>query len=134
MEFPNDDIALKFASRSIALRSIFELWSHGLDYQQYHRNLKDFVQSNVDTIKPYFEETCSFKITVETYNKHFTQKEKIQKIETMDYLPLLGNVDLKAPQVEWWYIEFWGLDPTQVPEQPEDILFGKWVRLLFIYS
>ncbi|TMW53475.1 hypothetical protein DOY81_001473 [Sarcophaga bullata] len=127
VEFPNDDIALKFASRSIGLRGIFELWSHGLDYQQYHHNLKDFVQSNMDIIKPNFEETCSFKITVETYNKHFTQKEKIQKIETMDYLPLLGNVDLKAPQVEWWYIEFWGLDPAQVPEQPEDILFGKWL-------
>lgn len=98
-----------------------------MDFKQYHLNLQEYVQKNMDIVKPYFQKDCSFKITVETYNKHFTQKEKIEKIETMDYLPLDGNVDLKTPQVEWWYIEFWGLDPTQVPEQPEDILFGKWV-------
>lgn len=45
----------------------------------------------------------------------------------MDYLPLEGSVDLKTPHVEWWYIEFWGLDPTQVPDSPEDVLFGRWV-------
>ncbi|XP_023294525.2 tRNA (guanine(10)-N2)-methyltransferase homolog [Lucilia cuprina] len=127
VEFPNDETALKFASRSIGLRAIFELWSHGLDFKQYHNNLKDYVQQNMESIKPYFQPDCSFKITVETYNKHFTQKEKIGKIETMDYLPLEGNVNLKTPQVEWWYIEFWGLDPTQVPDEPEDVLFGKWL-------
>ncbi|XP_061395096.1 tRNA (guanine(10)-N2)-methyltransferase homolog [Musca vetustissima] len=127
VDFPNDSSALKIASRSIGLRAIFELWSHGKDYPSYHNQLKDYVQENQDAISCYFKKDCSFKITVETYNKHFTHKEKIQKIETMDYLPLDGNVDLKTPQVEWWYIEFWGLDPTQVPEQPEDILFGRWL-------
>lgn len=87
------------------------------------------MQENNNAIKCYFKKDCSFKITVETYNKHFSQKEKIQKIETMDYLSLEGSVDLKTPQVEWWYIEFWGLDPTQVPEKPEDILFGRWVSI-----
>ncbi|KAM7359387.1 tRNA (guanine(10)-N(2))-methyltransferase homolog [Cochliomyia hominivorax] len=127
VEFPNDEKALKFASRSIGLKCIFELWSHGLDFEEFHRNLQNYVQNNMENVKTFFHKDCSFKITVETYNKHFTQKEKIEKIETMDYLPLEGNVNLKTPQVEWWYIEFWGLDPTQVPEQPEDILFGKWL-------
>lgn len=64
---------------------------------------------------------------METYNKHFSQKDKIQKIETFDYLPLKGDVDLKNPSVVWWYIEFYGLDPTKVPETPDAILFGRWI-------
>lgn len=128
VEFPNDDMALKYASRSIGLKAIFELWSHGNNFEEFHFNLKKHIRQNAAAINDCCRKDRSFKITVETYNKHFTQKEKIEKIETMDYLPLEGNVDLKAPQVEWWYIEFWGLDPTQVPENPEDILFGRWVN------
>lgn len=127
MEFPSDESALKLASRSIGLRSIFELWSHGKDYTSFHTCLQSYVDINMAAVKPYFHKDNSFKITIETYNKHFTQREKIQKIETMDYLPMEGNVDLKTPKVEWWYIEFWGLDPTNVPDQPKDILFGRWV-------
>lgn len=80
-----------------------------------------------DKIMALFDHTKSFKITVETYNKHFTQKEKVDKIETMSYLPVNDNVKLKNPDVEWYYIEYYGLDPVNVPEQPDDVLYGKWV-------
>lgn len=64
-------------------------------------------------------------MTVETYNKHISQKEKVEKIETMNYLPVQGDADLKCPDIEWYYIEFYGLDSACVPEQPENIIFGK---------
>ncbi|XP_013105329.2 tRNA (guanine(10)-N2)-methyltransferase homolog isoform X1 [Stomoxys calcitrans] len=127
LEFPNEDSVLKIGSRSVGVRAIFELWSHGQDYKSFHKELKNYIKSNAAATNCWFKRECSFKITVETYNKHLLQKEKVQKIETMDYLPLEGNVDLKSPNVEWWYIEFWGLDPTNVPETPEDILFGRWL-------
>ncbi|XP_075147493.1 tRNA (guanine(10)-N(2))-methyltransferase TRMT11 [Haematobia irritans] len=125
VELPNDECALKVASRSIGLRAIFELWSQGQNLKSFHDTLKNYIKVHADSVKYYFSKVCSFKITVETYNKHFSQAEKIQKIESMDYLPLEGNVNLKNPQVEWNYIEFWGLDPTNVPENPEFILFGR---------
>lgn len=127
MEFPNDEAAHQYASRSIALRSIIELYSHAHTLPEFHRGLKAYVDLHQGALKELFG-ADSFKITVETYNKHFSQREKVDKIEAMDYLPIEGAVNLKNPQVEWWYLEFWGLDPTSVPAAPEDILFG---RMLF---
>lgn len=69
----------------------------------------------------------SFKITVETFNRHFTQKEKVDKIETIDYLPCRGVVNLRNPDVCWYYIEYYGLDPIDIPEEPIHTIFGKWL-------
>lgn len=124
MEFPNDETALQYASRSIALRSIIKLYSHGSTSTEFHDRLRAHVVTNKDSLSEYFK-ADTFKVTVETYNKHITQLEKVEKIETMDYLPIEGNVNLKNPHVEWWYMEFWGLDPTAVPNEPEDLLFGR---------
>uniref|UniRef100_A0A1A9W6M1 tRNA (guanine(10)-N(2))-methyltransferase TRMT11 n=1 Tax=Glossina brevipalpis TaxID=37001 RepID=A0A1A9W6M1_9MUSC len=127
VEFPDDAVALNYASRAIALRAVLKLWSHGEDYEKFHENLKLFIKQNQSNLSHFFKEDTSFKITVETYNKHLSQKEKIERIESMDYLPLKGGVNLKQPDVEWWYAEFWGLDPTDVPKKPKDILFGQWL-------
>ncbi|XP_068154318.1 tRNA (guanine(10)-N2)-methyltransferase homolog [Drosophila tropicalis] len=125
VEFPNDETALQYASRSVALRAIFELYAHGQTLSAFHERLRNHVETHPAKVEAHFGAKTSFKITVETYNKHFSQREKIEKIETMNYLPLSGPVDLKHPKVEWWYIEFWGLDPTAVPPVPDDILFGR---------
>lgn len=74
-----------------------------------------------------FDRNVSFRVTVETYNKHFTQKEKVEKIETIAYLPVQGDANLKCPDIEWYFIEFYGLDANCVPEQPDNIIFGKWL-------
>ncbi|KAH8369225.1 hypothetical protein KR009_004778 [Drosophila setifemur] len=125
VEFPNEKTALQYASRSVALRAIFELYAHSNKLPAFHESLRSYVDTNRDDLSEHFRAETSFKITVETYNKHFSQSEKVQKIETMDYLPIEGPVNLKTPQVEFWYIEFWGLDPTAVPSEPEDVLFGR---------
>lgn len=112
----------KIASRSVSLRYIFEVWSSGKNYATFHENLKKFG--------PTLDEQCresSFKVTVETYNKHFKHEEKISKIDSMNYLPLNGKIDLKNPDNDFIYFEFWGLDPQNVPDEPEEIVFGRWV-------
>ncbi|XP_053670305.1 tRNA (guanine(10)-N2)-methyltransferase homolog [Anopheles nili] len=128
VEMQNDDSARKIASRSISLRCIFELWAHSSSgLASFHEELQRYIDTNKTTLHDYFESKKSFKISVETYNKHFNQKEKVAKIETMQYLPVEGPVNLKTPDVHYWYIEFWGMDPMNVPEQPNDVLFGRWV-------
>lgn len=112
----------KIASRSVSLRYIVEIWSSGKSFSEFHENLRNF------SIVPKFTSAeTSFKITVETYNKHFKQSDKIGKIETMDYLPLHGRIDLKNPENNFIYFEFWGLDPKNVPELPLEIVFGRWI-------
>ncbi|XP_055914165.1 tRNA (guanine(10)-N2)-methyltransferase homolog [Eupeodes corollae] len=127
VEFPNEETALKIASRSVLLRCVLELWSHSTSLPQFHNNVRHYISQKENQTQQYFQSNCSFKINIETYNKHFSQKEKITKIETFDYLPLEGRVDLKNPCVEWWNIEFYGLNPQDVPEEPDDLLFGRLV-------
>ncbi|XP_039960648.1 tRNA (guanine(10)-N2)-methyltransferase homolog [Bactrocera tryoni] len=125
VEFANEESAIKFASRSVSLRSIYELWGYSDNLKSFHEKLQDSIKTKENLMNPYKQK--SFKIVVETYNKHISQKEKVEKIETLEYLPFQGEVDLKTPQTEWCYIEFYGLDPTAVPSEPDDILFGRLV-------
>lgn len=130
IELPNDDFATQLVSRSISIRGIIEHWSSGTTYDAFHEQLKQYLAANADN--PHFNnivKTESFRITVELFNKHIQQKDKIDKIETLAYLPFEGDVNLKNPNMECFYIEYYGLDPMNVPEQPEQIFFGKWVSV-----
>lgn len=44
-----------------------------------------------------------------------------------------GRVKLKDPEVTLAYLEFYGVDPNAVPEEPYGVFFGKWVRKKCIY-
>ncbi|XP_058812421.1 tRNA (guanine(10)-N2)-methyltransferase homolog [Topomyia yanbarensis] len=127
VELPDDEAARKLASRSMSLRCIFELWSHSKLLSAFHDQLKAFIKNNSPTLNPLFQKDRSFRVTVETYNKHFSQAEKVAKMETMHYLPAEGPVNLKTPDIRYLYIEFWGLDPMNIPKQPLDVMFGKWL-------
>ncbi|KAG4067199.1 hypothetical protein HA402_000190 [Bradysia odoriphaga] len=125
VDLPDDQSAKDLASRSVSLRCILELWGHSDSTANIHTVVHNYVNTNFNELKSVFEK--SFRITVETYNKHITQKEKVDRIETFGFLPLKGEVNLKDPEVNWWYIEYYGLDNNNVPEKPFDIVFGKWL-------
>lgn len=125
MEFPDESDARKLASRSVSIKSISELWGFGSTRSDFHTDLKKNLASM--TPSPYFDESSDFKIVVETYNKHFLHKEKVEKIEEMDYLPFTAPVNLRSPKQRYMYFEYYGLDPNNVPDEPEAILFGRFV-------
>lgn len=113
----------QIASRSVSLRFIVEIWSNGNNYSTFHETLKKH------NLEPQFTSNdSSFRITVETYNKHIKHEEKIQRIESMDYLPLKGRIELKNPDNNLIYFEYWGDSPKNVPTTPHEIVFGRWVR------
>lgn len=113
------------ASLSVSIKSVVELWGFGTTRTTFHNDLKKNLAAMSGS--KYFEESQDFKIVVETYNKHFLHKEKVAKIEEMDYLPFTGPVNLKNPNQRYMYFEYYGLDPNNVPEEPEAILFGRLV-------
>lgn len=127
VELQNDEAAKKLASRSVSLRCVLEYWHHATNYKMFHSDLKNIVQNNYSLLSNTFGEDKTFKLTVETYNKHYQQLEKVAKIEEFDYLPITGSVDLKNPDSDWWYIEYYGLNPKDVPDDPVCTLFGKWI-------
>lgn len=121
----NEIEAKKIAQRSCSLRFILELWSNSDKHTQFHQDLKKYVENH--QVADHFAKP--FRISVDTYNKHIKQQEKVEKIETLDYLPMNGPVNLKNPEVVWWYIEYYGVDPLKVPSEPNQIMFGRWVSL-----
>lgn len=129
MKLPDESAARQLASRSVSIRCIFELWSFATSLPTFHDTLKQYLkehEANTD-FASLFSKEKTFKVTVESYNKHFTQAEKVEKIESMAYLPVLGDANLKKPDVQWIYIEYYGLDANDVPELPFSILFGRWI-------
>ncbi|CAG9787442.1 unnamed protein product [Diatraea saccharalis] len=147
VELPSEESVKKIASRSVLIKNCIELWSSTKSVSQLHRNLKDALLNTnqewivkTDPDKGVGEHICpntlieaccsankSFKIEVETFCKHFTMKEKVEKIEAFSYLPLNGPVRLKDPDVTLAYLEYYGVDPNNVPEEPYEVFFGRWV-------
>ncbi|CAH2085851.1 unnamed protein product [Euphydryas editha] len=148
VEFPSEDCVKKVASRSVLLKNCIELWSRARTEDRLHTNLKKALvnktrqwivpENSIDQIsdthicpRELLDACCddkkSFKVEVEAFCKHFTMKEKVEKIENFSYLPLKGPVKLKNPDITLAYLEFYGVDPNNVPEQPHDLFFGKWV-------
>lgn len=116
----HENEARKIASRSVLLRSVFELWSSGVSFNDFHNNLKKFqVEEKY--------KTESFKFRVESFNKSLKQHEKIKKIDSMSYLNFEGPIDLNNPTNTFVYFEYYGLDRLKINDEPEEIFMGKFI-------
>lgn len=132
IELPNDECAIKLASRSVSIRYILEEWMSASTLSAFHADFKQFLSDNEAnaSIINNFDVNKTFRITVETFNNTIQHKEKIEKIESLSYMPVQGDVSLSDPNVHWFYIEYYGLDTANIPEEPLHVLFGKWVTNL----
>jgi tRNA (guanine10-N2)-methyltransferase len=109
----------KIAERSVLLRYIAEVWATGEEYRDFHENLKSYQIS-----EKYISNEKTFKINVECFNKKIKLQQKIEKIETMNYLPFLGKINLVNADYEYIYFEYYGTS-IQIPENPLAIVFGR---------
>lgn len=134
IELPNDACAKELASRSVSIRYIIEQWASALSLTEFHAELKHFLAANETNpdITDNFDPAKTFRITVETFNNTIQHKEKIEKIESLAYMPVQGDVSLSDPNVHWYYVEYYGLDTANIPEQPFQVFFGKWVSTLLV--
>lgn len=135
IELPNDECAIKLASRSVSIRYILEEWTSASTLYAFHTDFKQFLSDNETnaSIMNNFDVNKTFRITVETFNNTIQHKDKIEKIESLAYMPVQGDVSLTDPNVHWFYIEYYGLDTANIPEQPLQVLFGKWVNILLAF-
>lgn len=102
VELPTEESARKIASRSVLLKNCIELWARAKTESQLHTNLKSALnnssskwivnENNLNEVSdthvcpssliyPCCSVDKSFKIEVETFCKHFSMKEKVDKIE-----------------------------------------------------
>ncbi|CAK9800267.1 tRNA (guanine(10)-N2)-methyltransferase homolog [Anthophora plagiata] len=124
VNLPSENIAHKISSRAVGVRFCIELWANSKRIEDLHNKLKVYP---ITEIKKYAGPQKTFKIIVETFCKHFSQREKVNKIEAFSYLPLEGPVRLNNPDITLCYIEFYGLNPNDIPETPYELFFGRWI-------
>lgn len=124
VQMQSDDCVRKLASRSISLRGVIELWGYSTDIEDLHQQLKSLDPC---LYQPYFQPNLSFKVEVETFSNHLSMTELVNKIESFSYLPVVGPVNLKNPDVKLWFMEYYGLEPNNIPEKPYFYYFGRWI-------
>lgn len=117
--------ALKLCSRSISTKFCAQLWTQSDDgsWQKLHENVRDFCQKQGISYGP----EVSFKMHMESFMKKLTNEEKLNQIESFDYMPVQGPVKLKDPDVTFITFEFYGFDHNKIPEEPQQLFFGTLV-------
>lgn len=76
--FPDESHAQKLMSRSVLIRSGFELWARSKTLENLHEQLKTLPS---EVTLPFFSADKSFKVVVEIFNKVISIEEKIERIE-----------------------------------------------------
>lgn len=129
VELDSEEDARKIASRSVTLRCVIKLWAGATNINDLHEILKTYPN---DMISSYLHPDISFRVKVETFGKTCKMREKVDKIEMFNYLPAEGPVKLHDPDVTFYYIEYYGLNPNHVPDIPYYFYFGVWVSNFFL--
>lgn len=47
-------------------------------------------------------------------------------------MPVKGRVKLKDPDICFQYTEYYGSNPNNPPDDPQEVFFGRWVGHYFI--
>ncbi|KAK9878924.1 hypothetical protein WA026_003747 [Henosepilachna vigintioctopunctata] len=124
VRFNKEEDVKELAKRSVSLKFCLELWAFSESSSELHDQLKTHPKQFYES---YFSSEKSFKIEVETFCKHFNQKQKLNKINQFEYLPWKGPVKLKDPDLCLQYIEYYGTDPNESPVLPYYMFFGRLI-------
>lgn len=87
MDLPDEYVVHQIASRAVSLRFCLELWAQDKRNEDLHSSLKAYSVENLDAMAR--DKKRSFKIVVETFCKHFSQREKINKIEVSRHFSII---------------------------------------------
>ncbi|KAK7603244.1 hypothetical protein V9T40_003243 [Parthenolecanium corni] len=124
-ELPSEDVVKEIARRSVSLKHITELWAWSSTIENLHEQVRKFSDDHLIQCPDLHQ--ISFKFNVEVYCNTQKYSEKVSKIETFNYLPFKGRVNLNNPDITLTYIEYFGNDPNKVPEKPYHLFFGKMI-------
>lgn len=99
VELESDSAALQFASRSILLRSVYQLFGHGDDYPACRQD----TQNNAILYQCYMQD--SFRIQVYGHERKISQRERVEIMESFSFMDFQGEITMKNPQVDLCILE-----------------------------
>ena len=124
LDLESEEQAKQLISRSIATKYCIEIWGDAKDNEALHESVKSYPSELSD---PFFREDKSFKVYVEAFMNKLSFQDKIQRIESFNYLPVKGPVKMKNPDVTYSFFEYWGLDHNNLPDSPLRYFFGRCI-------
>ena len=128
LKLRSEDDALKILSRSISTKYCIHLWAPASSRSELHTNVQLFIKSNKEYLQTaYFNHNKTFKINVDAFMKKLHSNEKHERIESFSYIPFEGSVSLDKPDVTLALLEFFGLDHNNLPLEPFNLFFGRFV-------
>ena len=89
-DFPDEATAVHIGSRAVLLRSVLEIWGCGSTYEECVAAAVAYPAAKKE---PYLDST--FKVNVDAFGKHISQKEQLERINRFLPVGLRGKVRLK---------------------------------------
>ncbi|KAH7288295.1 hypothetical protein KP509_31G020800 [Ceratopteris richardii] len=89
-------------SFGILVKGIFEVWGVESSYEELRLAIENYPE---DRKTPYLSADSTFKVIVDCFGKGLSLKEQTERINSLDYIPFQGRVNLKSPQHRFWLIE-----------------------------
>ncbi|XP_048882801.1 tRNA (guanine(10)-N2)-methyltransferase homolog [Brienomyrus brachyistius] len=120
----SEDDVLSIMGRTVCAKSVFELWGHGRTPSELQASLQKYP---TDDMAPFIQKESTYKINVYTFNKTLVFKDRIKKIDALEFLPFQGKVNLKNPEHIFCLLEDYGSDPNNIPDEPFYVYFGRWI-------
>ncbi|KAG7469916.1 hypothetical protein MATL_G00133890 [Megalops atlanticus] len=120
----SEDDVRSIMTRTVCAKSVFELWGHGRTHSELQTSLLRYPPEDM---APFFQQDSTYKINVYTFNKTLEFKDRIEKIDALEFLPFQGKVNLKNPDHVFCLLEDYGTDPNNIPDEPFHVYFGRWI-------
>lgn len=121
---PSEDCARKLLSRTVSIKSVYELWGQGENLTALKENL---LQYPPDKMRTFTSGDKSFKISIESFNKKLSINQQRELIDQFQFLPFQGCVNLTAPDDLFALLLDYGDDPNEAPPSPQRLFFGRLV-------
>ncbi|EEP80527.1 conserved hypothetical protein [Uncinocarpus reesii 1704] len=127
IKVPDEKSARDLVSRSILVKSLYELWGRGQNYEEMHQD----AQRRAKFEKPEYR-TCSFKFDFDSYAGKRSSKEKIPLIQSFAYMGLEGPIIMANPDETFIVFELYD---RRIPvakhkkdaAEPLRLYFGRWL-------
>eukprot|EP00347_Sterkiella_histriomuscorum_P019828 403340145 len=88
---PSEEIAKNIVKRSVMIQEILLEFAAGDGHEDMHKNI------DIEFLRPYFEGEKTMRIDVENLGQTIQQKQKVEIIEKLAFLPYLAKVNLRRP-------------------------------------
>ncbi|XP_059158278.1 tRNA (guanine(10)-N2)-methyltransferase homolog [Physella acuta] len=126
LELSSETDAKAIMHRSVLSKRIYELWADGECLSEVCEKINLLPE---EITAPYTQESSSFRIMVEAFNKKISTSEKIKRIEQLTTVnsTFRGKIDLSCPDHSFHLLEFYKFDSVVAATKPEKVYFGRWV-------